>query len=88
MGDGDQFDEVASARTEWLAELDRALNDAEGLTARLASCEPGGVEAAMLLSQIRFARATLDELRAGISIDHPDWVDLFRSLAELGGSFA
>jgi hypothetical protein len=88
MGEGDQFDEVASARTEWLAELDRALNDAEGLTARLASCEPGGVEAAMLLSQIRFARATLDELRAGISIDHPDWVDLFRSLAELGGSFA
>ena len=88
MGEGDQFDEVASARTEWLAELDRALNDAEGLTARLASCEPGGVEAAMLLSQIRFARATLDELRAGISIDHPDWVDLFRSLAALGGSFA
>ena len=88
MGEVDHGGEFACARTMWLAELDRALDDAEGLTARLASCEPGGVEAAMLLTQIRFVRATLDELRAGISVDHPDWVDLFRSLAELGGSFA
>ena len=50
MGEVDHGGEFACARTMWLAELDRALDDAEGLTARLASRESGGVEAAMLLT--------------------------------------
>jgi hypothetical protein len=73
-----------AARVRWLWDLERALGEAEGLTRRLSDMSRDCPEAAVLLAQIQLARETLEDLRfADVAADHPDWVELFRNLAEL-----
>ena len=74
----------ARSRHVWLSELEGALTVAEALTLQLAAARDACAETAMLLAQIQLARATLEELRhAEFDADHPDWVEIFRSIAEL-----
>ena len=78
-GDGE-----ARSRHVWLGELEGALTVAEALTLQLAAARDACAETAVLLAQIQLARVTLDELRhADLDADHPDWVEIFRSIAEL-----
>lgn len=71
-------------RLLWLRSLERSLMEAEISTRRLGKAATDCPEIAMLLAQIQLARETLAHLHvADVTHDHPDWIELFRTLAEM-----
>ena len=72
---------VASARAQWLAELEQALDDADRLAIRLGREQPHSIELAALHLRIVAVRAELNALRrSGLGevrreID-PNWTNL------------